>query len=108
MSKRYGRQTHAWQVFRASVIADCDGICSWCGHPIDLSLSGRHRYGPSVDHIVELEDGGQLLDRANAQVLHAVCNSQKAGVRGGQRKRERKRGGSGLNSGRFGGTSRDW
>jgi len=35
---------------------------------------GQRLYG---DHVVELRDGGELLDKANVQILCAACHGRK-------------------------------
>lgn len=71
-----------WQQFRRSVIEASDGRCGICGAEIDLTLSGQHRLGPTVDHITPLVFGGRCFDRSNARLAHRSCN-----CRHGQRHR---------------------
>ena len=86
--KTHGRNTSAWQRARAEVLARSTH-CWLCGRPLYPHLSGRHRWGSTVDHVTELEDGAALLDPANLRAAHNTCNASKAGRRQGQRKRER-------------------
>lgn len=68
--------SYRWQKKRAQVIADSDGICSWCGKPVDLTLSGNHPWGPVVDHGLELTEGGDLLDN-RLTLMHRKHNEDK-------------------------------
>ncbi|MFF5004672.1 HNH endonuclease [Streptomyces phaeochromogenes] len=55
--------------------------CWWCGEEIDYTITGalaqRHRYAFTLDHLVPLSRGGDLLDRANARSAHRKCNSSR-------------------------------
>jgi len=62
-----------WRRSRAICLARSN-ICHLCGEPIDLALSGRHPWGPVVDHIVSLYDGGAMHDQANLAPAHRRCN----------------------------------
>lgn len=52
-----------------------------------MELSGRHRFGPQVDHIVPRVRGGSD-DPSNLRVVHASCNARDGQRTGHQRKRE--------------------
>ena len=54
----YGSQ--AWKKLRAEVIAERGRACCKCGR-----VDSR----PFVDHVVEIRDGGALLDKSNLQIL---------------------------------------
>ena len=45
-------QPHAWYAKEAKVwIANHPRpICALCGKPVDVSLGGRHPYGPTIEH----------------------------------------------------------
>jgi 5-methylcytosine-specific restriction endonuclease McrA len=62
--------------------------CWWCGHPIDYTLTGRdaqtNRWGFTLDHLIPLSRGGDLLDPANARSAHRRCNSQRGNRTGRQ------------------------
>ncbi|MEI5036034.1 HNH endonuclease [Streptomyces sp. S1A(2023)] len=49
--------------------------CARCGHNIDPSLDARHPMSFTLDHVVPLSRGGDLLDPANARSMHRRCNS---------------------------------
>jgi 5-methylcytosine-specific restriction endonuclease McrA len=62
--------------------------CWICGHNIDLTLDPRHPMSFTVDHVIPLTRGGDLLDPANLRACHRACNSQR-GNRMTQRPQER-------------------
>jgi 5-methylcytosine-specific restriction endonuclease McrA len=56
------------------------GLPCWlCGHEIAYEitgpLAGRHPLAFTLDHVVPLSRGGDLLDPANARSAHRRCNS---------------------------------
>ncbi|MFF4746803.1 HNH endonuclease [Streptomyces sp. NPDC001268] len=56
------------------------GLPCWiCGDEIDYALTGaaaqRGAWGFTLDHLVPLSRGGDLLDPANARSAHRRCNS---------------------------------
>ncbi|MGW6418834.1 HNH endonuclease [Streptomyces sp. NPDC055055] len=52
------------------------GLPCWiCGHHINLRLDARHRLSFTLDHLVPLSRGGDLLSPANARPAHRACNS---------------------------------
>lgn len=59
--------------------------CALCGHPIDYGAPPRTRWSFSLDHILSLAHGGDLLDPDNARSAHYSCNS----ARGGRTRRGR-------------------
>ena len=66
-----------------------------CWLPIDWDLPYRDPYtgqvntmSKSVDHIVERQDGGAILDIDNCFSTHLGCNSSKGAARRHQRERE--------------------
>lgn len=65
-----------------------------CGKPIDWDLpykdpiTGRiNLYSKSVDHDIELQDGGPLTDLTNLWTTHLTCNLTKGASRRWQRHR---------------------
>lgn len=76
MPRSPGRTGHRWRQARAHILATQD-TCAWCGNPVDKTLSGRHPWGPSIDHTTPLSQGGDPLDPTNLQLMHLRCNSQK-------------------------------
>ncbi|GGU91046.1 hypothetical protein GCM10010275_30100 [Streptomyces litmocidini] len=54
------------------------GLPCWiCGHDINPRLDARHRLSFTLDHLVPLSRGGDLLNPANARPAHRACNSSK-------------------------------
>ncbi|WP_079124904.1 HNH endonuclease [Streptomyces lushanensis] len=56
------------------------GLPCWlCGHNIPYEIRGRaagqHPLAFTLDHLVPLSKGGDLLDPANARSAHRRCNS---------------------------------
>ncbi|MEU4348295.1 HNH endonuclease [Streptomyces sp. NPDC023838] len=56
------------------------GLPCWiCGHNIPYEITGpeasRHPLAFTLDHLVPLSRGGDLLDPANARSAHRRCNS---------------------------------
>lgn len=52
-------------------------ICALCGKEIIHGLRKNHPLGPSIDHIIPLEKGGQPRDLSNMQPAHFGCNARK-------------------------------
>ena len=51
--------------------------CWLCGHDIGYGLDAKHPMSFTLDHLVPLSRGGQLLDKANARPAHRRCNSSR-------------------------------
>jgi 5-methylcytosine-specific restriction endonuclease McrA len=53
------------------------GLPCWiCGHEIPTRVDGRrHPLAFTLDHLVPLSRGGDLLDPLNARSAHRRCNS---------------------------------
>lgn len=60
--------TPDWRALVARLIARRGRKCEACG------AEGKRIY---ADHIVELKDGGALLDESNVQLLCAPCHGRK-------------------------------
>lgn len=75
------RGCHCEPIERAAIF-DRDGWrCHICGRKINRRLHNSHPMGPTLDHIVPIDDGG--ADAAwNLAPAHRRCNSRK-GTRGG-------------------------
>lgn len=69
------------QRYRFSEIAERDHFtCHLCRKPIDMTLSGRHPQGPTIDHLLPVSCGGG--DEAhNVALAHSRCNI-KRGTKG--------------------------
>jgi hypothetical protein len=58
-------------------IAERDGYrCGICRGPVDMTLSGLDDWGPTVDHVTALVNGGHDV-RSNVQLAHRICNTKK-------------------------------
>ena len=68
---------HRARQLRARVLAE-GGPCGLCGRPVDTSLPAGHPASPEVDHDIPVSRGGALYDRANAVIIHRVCNNWKS------------------------------
>ncbi len=80
-----------WQQLRRIVLAEED-TCGRCGRPVDKTLSGNDKWGPTIGHIVEVAEApGLAYDRRNVRLEHRTCNV-KAGGRYGRQKQLRGRG----------------
>jgi len=55
------------------------GLPCWiCGHNIPGNVDGRtHPLAFTLDHLIPLSRGGDLLDPANARSAHRRCNSSR-------------------------------
>jgi 5-methylcytosine-specific restriction endonuclease McrA len=52
--------------------------CWICGHEIPTNVDGRtHPLAFTLDHLVPLSRGGDLLAPANARSAHRKCNSSR-------------------------------
>lgn len=60
--------------YRLADVAERDGfVCHLCLAPVDMSLSGRHPWGPTADHVIPVAHGGG--DEAeNIRLAHSRCN----------------------------------
>jgi hypothetical protein len=52
--------------------------CCRCGRPIDMTLPGQHRDGPSFDHL-ELSSEGGPDHFTNLRLAHLHCNRKQNG-----------------------------
>lgn len=75
-----GRSGTAWLKVQAQVYAE-EETCWWCHKYVNQALPRTHPMSRTVDHVVELWQGGDPLDRANCRLAHRRCNSKKSQVR---------------------------
>lgn len=81
--ERYRRKNRARRTKRApgaytlAEVAERDRHrCHLCGKKVNMSLSGMHPRGPTIDHLVPLSaDGDDVL--ANVALAHRACNIRK-------------------------------
>lgn len=78
MSYSPGRAGTQWNALRAQVFAE-ETHCWWCRAWVDQGLPRTHPMSRTVDHLQELWQGGEPLDRANCRLAHRRCNSSKSG-----------------------------
>lgn len=83
-----GHSGAAYQLCRRWVLspeyeAEHGPTCFRCHLFVDKALSGRHRWGPSLDLIVPHSRGGQMVI-GNSALSHLRCN---AGYRDGRKLR---------------------
>jgi 5-methylcytosine-specific restriction endonuclease McrA len=77
-AKGAGRTDRAWRQIRAHVLERDGWRCHICGKQINPALSGRHRWGPSVDHLDNNRHNNQL---GNLAACHMSCNVRKENAR---------------------------
>lgn len=65
----------------ASILAPDPLWCGLCGYRIDKRLPSTDPWSKTVDHIIEIIDGGAELDPSNMQAAHRACNLEKEGKR---------------------------
>lgn len=65
-----------WQKLRRQVLTE-EPQCWVCGDEIDPELKWPHPMCGTGDHVVPVEAGGALLDRANVRAAHRFCNQQR-------------------------------
>lgn len=70
------RKGHAYRLLRQRVLRE-ERDCVICGEWVDKSLPGTHPDGPTLEHLVELDAGGEELDRKNCALAHLRCNSSR-------------------------------
>jgi 5-methylcytosine-specific restriction endonuclease McrA len=58
------------------ILDKTSGLCSLCFETIDISISGSHRLGLTIDHIQPLSKGGNSM-KYNLLAAHRICNSIK-------------------------------
>ena len=67
--------TRRWRTLRASLIQLLPPVCWICHEPVDKTLSGRHRMGPTIDHIKPRSLGGSVYSPSNCALSHQKCNA---------------------------------
>ena len=83
------RHTVQWQQIRKRVIDRARYLadpCYRCGQPIDYTLSGRHTWGPTVDHTYSIAEHPELtFNESLLAVSHRQCNLRYGASLGGKR-----------------------
>ena len=73
--KNHKRRAPGSPVLSVYQRAERDGNrCNICGRKVDLRLSGRAKYGPTIDHLIPISLGGSN-DAENLALAHRVCNT---------------------------------
>jgi 5-methylcytosine-specific restriction endonuclease McrA len=72
------RSSYRWKKERKEFLRRCGSICGICKLPVDKRLSGNHRMGPTVDHVVAVIDNPLgMWSWGNWQLAHRHCNERK-------------------------------
>ena len=80
MAFQHGRVGHRWRQAQKKVF-DTESICWLCGEPVDPRVSAQGplaRLARSVDHLVQLQHGGDPYDRHNLRLCHLGENSARS------------------------------
>jgi 5-methylcytosine-specific restriction endonuclease McrA len=75
-----GRSGTRWRTLCAQVYAQ-ETHCWLCRAWVNQSLPREHPMSRTVDHLRELWEGGDPLDRANCRLAHRRCNTIKSNQR---------------------------
>lgn len=60
--------------YKLSDIAARDGYrCHLCNRKVDMGLSGDHKQGPTIDHLIPISQGGDDVE-SNVALAHRSCN----------------------------------
>lgn len=68
------RSQHRTAILRRQTLERHGPTCWLCHQPINLELKWPHQYSYSVDHVVQVSDGGAPFDPTNARPSHLTCN----------------------------------
>jgi hypothetical protein len=72
--KRRTARREAPSSYTLHQVAERDGWrCHICRKRVDQRLSGTHKLGPTIDHLIPLSDGGSD-DMQNVALAHRSCN----------------------------------
>lgn len=74
--------THRWRrlvklLVRPGALCEVE-VCAAPSREIIFGLRPRHPLGPSLDHIIELQYGGEPYDPHNLRPAHLGCNVRKS------------------------------
>jgi predicted nucleic acid-binding Zn ribbon protein len=73
--KNHARRVAGEPVLSVNEIAERDGCrCHICHRKVDMSLSGKAKWGPTIEHIVPVSQGG-TNDPGNLALAHRYCNT---------------------------------
>lgn len=78
------RAGRPWRTLCATVRAE-ETHCWVCSRWVDQDLHAHHPRSATVDHVVQLRDGGPAHERTNVRLAHRGCNTARANrLRGGR------------------------
>lgn len=60
-----------------AVVVRPGSVCWLCEEPIQWGLRRSHPMGPSLDHVIPLDLGGDPVSRSNARPAHHGCNARR-------------------------------
>jgi hypothetical protein len=73
--KNHARRVAGEPVLSANEIAKRDGCrCHICHRKVDMNLSGKAKWGPTIEHIIPVSRGG-TNDPGNLALAHRYCNT---------------------------------
>jgi predicted nucleic acid-binding Zn ribbon protein len=73
--KSHARRASGPPVLSVNEIAERDGCrCHICNRKVDMSLSGKAKWGPTIEHIIPVSQGG-TNDPGNLALAHRYCNT---------------------------------
>jgi 5-methylcytosine-specific restriction endonuclease McrA len=81
------RKTWRWIQLAIELKATLPRVCTICNRYLDPDLHPNHKHAATVDHITELQDGGDPYDPSNLTLVCRSCNSSK-GNRNQRRRRQ--------------------
>lgn len=72
--------TQRWRDLCRRLKAVLPPVCWYCGKDIDTSLSGRDKWGWTLDHVIpRVEAPALTYDESNLKPAHNWCNSTRGG-----------------------------
>lgn len=73
-------KTRRWRDLCERLKREMPPICHYCGGDIDLSISGREKWGWTADHLTPRHEAPHLtFDPSNIAPAHNWCNSTRGG-----------------------------
>lgn len=72
-----GRSGHRWRIVSAQVYRE-ERLCWLCSQPVNQALHSKHPQSKTVDHLIQLQHGGDPLKRSGLRLSHRSCNSARS------------------------------
>jgi hypothetical protein len=73
--KNNARRAAGAKIMSVYELAARDGAtCHLCRRKVDMSISGKAKWGPTIDHLVPVSKGG-TNDPENLALAHRYCNT---------------------------------